>query len=109
MLCAASMIFGLTSRRLLSTSLATKGKAAITSGTIEATEPIVVPTISLVSGNTTTIRIMNGTERRRLTMTLITFMSGRGSGSTPPLSPHTRSTPSGSPMMKAKTVATTVT
>ena len=109
MLCAASIIFGFTSRRLLSTSLATKGNAAITRGTIEATEPMVVPTISLVSGNTTTISIMNGTERRRFTITLITFMRGRGSGSTPPLSPHTSSTPSGRPMIKAKSVDTRVT
>ena len=39
MLCAISMILGFTSRRLLSTRRATKGNAATTSGTMEATEP----------------------------------------------------------------------
>ena len=109
MLRAASIILGFTSRRLLSTSLATKGNAAITSGTIDATEPIVVPTISLVRGNTTTIRIIKGTERRRFTIMFITFMSQRGSGRMPFFSPHTRMTPSGSPITNANSVAITVT
>ena len=51
MLWAVSMIFGLTSRRLPSTSRATNGKAAMTSGTMDATVPTAVPTISRVSGN----------------------------------------------------------
>ena len=38
-----SMILGLSSRRLLSTRRATKGKAATTSGTMEATVPTAVP------------------------------------------------------------------
>ena len=69
MLCAASMILGLTSRRLLSTSLAINGKAAIVSGTMEATVPTGVPTISLVSGITMIMRIRKGTERSRFMIT----------------------------------------
>ena len=46
-----SMILGLSSRRLLSTRRATKGKAATTSGTMEATVPTAVPTTARVKGN----------------------------------------------------------
>ena len=62
-LCAISMVLGLTSLRLVSASLATKGKAAITSGTMEAVVPTTVPTISLVRGKTKIIKIKNGTVR----------------------------------------------
>ena len=65
MLCAASIILGFTSLKELSTSLATKGNAAITRGTIDATVPIVVPTIRRAMGNAIIIRIRKGTERRR--------------------------------------------
>jgi ABC-type methionine transport system ATPase subunit len=65
-LCAISIILGSTSLRLLSTNLATNGKAAITKGTIDATVPTTVPTISRVSGKTIIIRIRNGTERSKL-------------------------------------------
>ena len=108
-LCAISIMFGLTSRRLLSASLATNGNAAITSGTIDATVPTVVPTISRASGKTIIIRMRNGTERRRLIITPSVRMSHDGSGSTPPFSPATRSTPSGSPITMARSVAITVT
>ena len=109
MLSAASIMLGLTSRRLPSTRRATNGNAAITSGTIDAAEPIVVPTMSRVSGKTTTMRMMNGTERRRFTIIFIVFINQRGSGRIPPLSPQTSITPSGRPKINAKTVAITVT
>ena len=108
-LCAVSIILGFNSLRLLSTSLATKGNAAITRGTMEAVVPTVVPTISLVSGNTIIIRIRNGTERSRLMMTFSTPSSHLGRGSTPSFSPTTKSTPRGMPMIKANRVERTVT
>ena len=79
------------------------------SGTMEATVPTAVPTISLVSGNTTIIRIRKGTERKRLITTPSVFISQLGSGRTPPFSPATRRTPRGSPRTMARAVATTVT
>ena len=103
------MILGLTSRRLVSASRATKGNAATTSGTMVATVPTVVPTINRDSGKTMIIKIRNGTERSRLMITLSTCMSHRGSGSTPFLSPATSRTPKGSPMTTASAVETTVT
>ena len=109
MLCAASMMLGFTSRRLLSTSRATNGNAAITSGTIDATVPTVVPTIRRVSGKTMIIKIKNGTERSRLITTLSTCISPFGSGKTPFFSPATSSTPSGSPSTMANAVDKTVT
>ncbi len=84
MLCAASIMLGSTSRRLLSARRAINGNAAMTSGTIEATVPTVVPTIARVSGRTIIINIRNGIERSRLTITLSIRIIGRGSGSTPP-------------------------
>ena len=65
-------MLGLISLRLLSTSLATNGKAAITRGTTVAGVPTTVPTISLVKGKTIIIRMRNGTERKRLIITLRT-------------------------------------
>ena len=109
MLCAASIMFGLTSRRLLSTRRATNGNDAMTSGTIEATVPTAVPTIRRVSGKTRIIKIKNGTERRRFIITLRTFIRAFGRGSTPPFSPATSSTPSGRPMIIAKSVESRVT
>ena len=43
MLCAISITLGLTSLRLLSTSLTTKGKAAMVRGTMDAAVPTAVP------------------------------------------------------------------
>ena len=104
-----SMILGLSSRRLLSTRRATKGKAATTSGTMEATVPTAVPTTARVKGNSRIIRIRKGTERSRLMMTLMVFISQPGRGARPPFSPTTRMTPSGRPMTTAKNMAAMVT
>lgn len=71
--------------------------------------PTAVPTIRRVSGKTSIISIKNGTERRRLIITLSTFISALGRGRTPPFSPATSSTPSGSPMIIAKSVESRVT
>ena len=109
MLWAASMMLGFTSRKLPSTSRATNGNAAITSGTMDATVPTVVPTISRVSGKTMIMRIRNGTDRSRLMTTLSTCISPLGSGSTPFFSPTTSSTPSGRPSTMANAVDNTVT
>ena len=109
MLCAVSMMLGLTSRRLLSTRRATNGAAAITSGTIVATVPTTVPTMSLVRGNTRIISIRNGIERSKLIITFIMLKTGLGSGSTPSFSPVTIRTPKGSPITIAKNVDKTVT
>ena len=108
MLCAASIMLGLTSLRLPSTRRATNGNAAMTSGTIDATVPTAVPTIRRVSGNTTIMSIRNGIERSMFTKPS-TFMSHVGSGRTPPRSPATRRTPSGRPIIIAKNVERTVT
>ena len=48
---------------------ATKGVAAMVSGTIEAVLPIEVPTMMRVSGIIAMSSIMKGKERRRLTTT----------------------------------------
>ena len=109
MLCAASMILGFTSLKLLSTSLATNGAAAITSGTMEAAVPTTVPIISLVSGKTSIISMRNGIERSRFMITFKTLKTGFGSGITPPFSPATIKTPKGSPIRIEKNVAATVT
>ena len=108
-LCAASMMLGSTSRRLLSTRRATNGNAATTSGTMVAVVPTAVPMMSRDRGNTMIIRIRKGTERRRLMMTLSTCSSQRGSGSTPFFSPATSRTPSGSPSTSDNRVLSTVT
>ena len=109
MLCAASMMLGSSSRRLLSTRRATNGKAAMTSGTMVALVPTVVPMMRRESGKTMIIRIRNGIERSRLIRTFSTLISQRGSGSTPSLSPTTSSTPSGRPITMAKAVERSVT
>ena len=82
-LCAASIMFGFTSRRLLSTRRATNGAAAITSGTIDAVVPTTVPMMKRVSGNTKIIRIRNGIERSRFITIFKILKTGFGSGSTP--------------------------
>ena len=109
MLCAVSMMLGFTSRRLDSTSRATKGKAATTSGTMEATVPTEVPMISRVSGMTITIRIRKGMERNRLITTFRNFIKGFGRGRMPFASPATRIMPNGRPITMAKKVAKKVT
>ena len=62
MLWAASTTPSSSSRRLVSTRRATKGKAATTSGTMVALVPTVVPTMARVSGKTQIIKIRNGTQ-----------------------------------------------
>ncbi len=57
-----------TSLSALSTTLATKGAAAMERGTMEAVVPIVVPTTSLESGKRTIIRMMNGKDRQMFTI-----------------------------------------
>jgi hypothetical protein len=106
---AASIIFGLISLRLLSTRRAIKGKAAITSGTMDAVVPTDVPTIARVRGITIIIRIRNGIERRRFITTFNIRITHFGSGRTPPFSPTTSSTPMGKPIIIANSVAKTVT
>ena len=109
MLCAISITLGLTSLRLLSTSLTTKGKAAMVRGTMDAAVPTAVPIMARVSGETKIISIRKGTERSRFIMTLSTCITGFGSGSTPPFSPATSSTPKGRPIIMARAVDSTVT
>ena len=108
-LSAASIIFGFTSLREDSTSLDTKGKAAITRGIMEGAVPTTVPMISLVRGITRIIRIRKGTERSRLIITLRKCIKGAGRGLIPPFSPVTRRTPRGSPMTIEKKVERIVT
>ena len=109
MLWAASIILGSTSRRLLSTSLATKGNAATTRGTMVAVVPTAVPMMSRDRGNTIIIRIRNGMERSRLMTTFSADSTGFGRGRTPSFSPATSSTPSGRPSTTARAVDSTVT
>ena len=108
MLWAASTTPESTSRMLVSTRRDTNGKDAMTSGTMDATVPIEVPTIKRDSGMTMIIKIKNGTLRSRLITPFSSRITQRGSGRTPPGSPVTSSTPSGRPMTSANRVATTV-
>ena len=103
------MVLWFTSRRLPSTRRAMNGNAAMTSGTMLATVPTTVPTISRVRGNTNTMRIRKGTERSRLMTTSSVRISHPGRGRTPFFSPTTRMTPSGRPMTMAKAVDKMVT
>ena len=86
------------SRREASTRRATKGKAAQIRGMMEAVVPTEVPRIIRDKGITITMRMRKGTERRRFTTVLSTFISQPGRGRTPPFSPVTRITPRGRPM-----------
>ena len=108
MLWAASMTPASTSRILVSTRRDTNGNDAMTSGTMDATVPMDVPTMARDSGMTMIIKIKNGTLRSRFTRPFSSAMSQRGRGRTPPCSPVTRQTPSGRPMTSASSVATTV-
>ena len=105
MLCAASMTPASTSRMLVSTRRDTNGKDAITSGTMDATVPMEVPTIRRDSGMTIIIKIKNGTLRSRLIRPFSSAISQRGRGRTPSFSPVTRHTPRGKPMTSASSVA----
>jgi hypothetical protein len=58
-------MLGLISLKLLSTNLATNGKAAMTRGTIMATVPILVPKMSSVRGNAIIIRMRKGIDLKR--------------------------------------------
>ena len=109
MLWAVSMILGFTSRKLLSTKRATKGKAAITSGTMDAGVPTTVPITNLVKGKTKIIKIKNGIERSKLMIIFKICSIHFGIRNTLPFSPATSSTPKGSPITMAKKVAITVT
>ena len=104
MLWAASMTPASSSRRLVSTRRATKGKAAATKGTMVALVPTVVPTISRDRGNTQIIKIKKGMLRRMLMTKFSACISQPGRGRTPSLSPATSSTPRGSPSTRAKAV-----
>ena len=108
MLWAASMTPASSSRRLVSTSRATKGKEATTRGTMVALVPTVVPMISRERGNTQIIRIKKGMLRRMLMTMFSPCISQPGRGRTPSLSPATRSTPKGSPSTRANAVESTV-
>ena len=108
MLCAASITPASTSRILVSTRRETNGKEAMTSGTIEATVPMDVPTMARDSGITIIIKIRKGTLRSRFTRPFSSAITQRGRGRTPPCSPVTRQTPSGRPMTSASSVATAV-
>ena len=70
----------------------------MTSGTMDATVPIEVPTIKRDSGMTMIIKIKNGTLRSRLITPFSNRITQRGSGRTP----------RGRPMTSANRVATTV-
>ena len=63
---------------------------------------------NLVNGMIITVRIINGTERRKLIRTFKNHMIGRGSGRIPFCSPVTNKIPSGRPMRIAKNVARNV-
>ena len=85
-----------TSRSEDSTIRAINGAAAITSGTMVALEPMVVPVMKRVIGITAISRIKNGMERVILTiMSKILWTMGRGL--TPSLSQATKITPIGIP------------
>ena len=109
MLSAASITPGFTSRMQLSASLAMNGNDAITSGTMDATVPTGVPTMSLVSGMTMIIRIRKGTERSRLMHTSRIVINHLGRGRMPSLPPTANRIPKGSPITIAIAVETTVT
>ena len=109
MLWAASTTPSSSSRRLVSTRRATKGKAATTSGTMVALVPTVVPTMARVSGKTQIIRMRKGTLRRMLMTMFRMCISQPGRGSTPSLSPATSRTPSGRPSTRENAVERTVT
>lgn len=74
-----------------------------------AVVPTVVPISARERGNTIIISIKNGMDLRRFIMTLSIDSTGFGRGSTPPFSPATSKTPSGSPIKRESAVDSTVT
>ena len=98
------MMLGSSSRSDDSTSRATKGNAAITSGTITPASPTAEPSSIRVKGISSTIRMMKGADRSRLMIQLTRDISHRGRGRIPLASPVTSMTPSGRPIRIASRV-----
>ena len=67
-LLAASITLLSTSSMAASSNLAIKGAEPMVSGTIAAVVPMLVPTMSFVSGKSTIIRIIKGKERKAFTI-----------------------------------------
>jgi hypothetical protein len=80
-----------------STNRAINGAAAITSGTIVAVDPMVVPVISRVNGITAINKIKKGIERVIFTTILSTWLS-TFIGTIPSESLVTSKTPIGNPI-----------
>ena len=93
---AASTTPWSTSSKEVSTILATNGVAAITSGTTEAVAPIALPTIALVTGTKSIIRMINGIERP-MSIAQPSAVLSFGCGQIPCFPVATTRTPSGSP------------
>ena len=72
---AAFTTSGSTSLRALSMTRATKGAAAMLSGTIVATVPMLVPKIKRDKGKSKIIKMIKGNERNTLTTRLMTALS----------------------------------
>ena len=86
-----------TSRSEASTSRATKGAAAMVSGTTAAAVPMDEPVSKRVNGMMATSRMMNGVDRTAFTSQPTVLFTAPFS-STPPRSVRRRNTPSGIPM-----------
>ena len=95
--CAASMTPALTSLAADSTMRATYGAAAMTSVTITARLPRLVPTTNFATGSMATMRMMNGMLRRALTMMPSVRLS-QPMGWMPSRSVMRRMSPTGRPM-----------
>ena len=95
--CAASMTPALTSFAADSTMRATYGAAAMTSVTITARLPRLVPTTNFATGSMATMRMMNGMLRRALTMMPSVRLS-QPMGWMPSRSVMRRMRPTGRPM-----------
>ena len=86
-----------TSRSEDSIMRATNGAAAITRYTMNAWLPSLLPTIALATGCVRISRMMNGIERRTLTITPTTELTALFGKRLPDVVPYSR-TPSGMPM-----------
>ena len=95
--CAASMTPASTSLAADSTMRATYGAAAMTSVTITARLPRLVPTTNFATGSMATMRMMNGMLRRALTMMPSVRLS-QPMGWMPSRSVMRRMRPTGRPM-----------
>ena len=95
--CAASMTPALTSLAADSTMRATYGAAAMTSVTITARLPRLVPTTNFATGSMATMRMMNGMLRRALTIMPSVRLS-QPMGWMPSRSVMRRMSPTGRPM-----------